>query len=466
MAATQVPRPRFALLRLAPASIAFIVMSICSVASAFGAITLSGTKTGVALALGAAAGPFALYGALLAPLVFPFTFFIFLVPFDNLLAMPTFGTLTRALAIACGGSLVFWLLRTRRIVAPDRALVVWLLFYAWALASAMWAIDPGASYAHLFTLFQLMALYAVASLMPVGTATLRIIVIAVILSGAAAGTYGAYLFHHGIDISKNGRLFIANDENVVDPNQFAAALILPLLLAIAGIVYSKGFLARVFLGGSIVAMGAGVAVAGSRGGLLALGAAIAYLLVRSSRNRFQIIALGIGGIGVAIAAYGNVISRFSNAASSGGAGRSEIWRVGLSALRDHFWFGAGFSNFPLAFDRAFLSVSESYYTHWHRAPHSILISTSVELGIVGLGILVFAWWTQFRSLSAIDPAHWLFPLRTAIEASIIGLFVAALFLDVMTTKYLWLAFITCALLRNATLNKQGLPHENRVSSLL
>src|SRR5579863_9914200 len=427
------------------------VVVVLALLSALGAIALSGTKTGVALALAAAAGPFAVYGALFAPFAFPFAAFVLLVPFDNLLSVAAFGTLTRALAVACGGAFVLYLLRTRRIIVPDRALVLWMLFCTWALASAMWAIDPEASYAHLFTLFQLLALYGVASIMPVARTSLGIVIAAVIASGASAGLYGAYVFHHaGAQVSANGRLFLANDTNIVDPNHFSAALILPIVMALVAVLGTTSKWMRFGLLVALIAMGGGIAVSGSRGGLLGVAAAVIYVFLRS-QNRLQSALFGLGGLGIALAVYGNVLNRFSTAASSGGAGRTDIWRVGLSALHDHFWVGAGFSNFPLAFDRAFLTVSEHYYTNWHRAPHNILISAAVELGIVGLLLLLVAWREQFRSLAIVPRGHWLYSTRLGLEGALIGIFVAGMFLDVLTTKYLWLTFMLCALVRNASL---------------
>ncbi|MGZ3541035.1 MAG: hypothetical protein ACXVAF_07570, partial [Vulcanimicrobiaceae bacterium] len=42
-----------------------------------------------------------------------------------------------------------------------------------------------------------------------------------------------------------------------------------------------------------------------------------------------------------------------------------------------------------------------------------------------------------------------YPMRVALEAALIGLFVAAMFVDMMIWKYLWLAFILVAMTRNA-----------------
>jgi len=416
--------------------------------AALGIIVLSGTKTGVALALAASIGPLGAYAAICAPLVFPFTLFVVLVPFDNLLSTDAFGTITRMLAIACGVSIVLWLIRTRRAIMPDRALFVWCLLAFWALATLAWAIDTDTASTHLFTLFQLLALYAAASFVPVERRALRVVLFAVICSGVAAAVYGIILFRSGTDVSANGRLVITNDENTIDPNQFAAALILPISIALVNLVNGRSITTRTGCMLALIVMGGGIAVSGSRGGLLGVCAVFLYVFFRT-RVRLLAAGIGLGALSIALAFSNNVLTRFSTATATGGAGRVDIWRVGLSALREHLWFGAGFANFPVAFDQAFLSVTEKYFTHWHRAPHDILISTGVELGVLGLVLLLLGWWTQFRALRQIARADRLYNARVALEAALIGLFIASLFLDILTTKYLWLAFTVVMLVRNA-----------------
>ena len=443
-------------------------MLLLGVMATLGITALAGTKTGVALALAAVLGPLAGYGAICAPLVFPFTAYIALVPFDNLLALPAFGTLTRLLAIACGGSIVLWLIRTRRFIPPDRALVFWIALTAWAAASLGWAIDPNDSYAHLFTTLQLLELYAAISFVPIERRTLRVVLIAIVFSGAFAASYGVYVFRHGIDVNAgNGRLWLQNDNSIVDPNQFAAALLLPCALALAGFLRAKSWTLWLGSSAALVVMGLGIAVSGSRGAVLALAAVLLYLVLRL-RTGLLAAGVAVGALSCALTFSSDLVQRFSIAASTDGAGRLDIWRVGLHAFRDYFWFGAGYSNFPLAYDQSFLTVSEHHYTWWHRAPHNILLSTGVELGIVGLVLFLIAYAQQFRTLRVVGRQDPLFTVRVAVEGALIGLFVAGLFLDILYTKYFWLALMLAMLVRNAAYAPQraSSPYARPVPTLL
>ncbi len=458
---TGVSAPR---VRVSQQTIPLIVIAILAVAAATGAIMLAGTKTGIALALLAVLGPICGYLALTQPLVMPFGLFLLLVPFDNLLALSTFGTLTKLIAIASGAMLLLWMLRTRRVVIPDRSIKWWGAFALWVVCSMLWAVDPKVGLARLETLFELMALFGAVSLMPVDRRQLGWIVTTIIAGGVLASLYGAYVFRSGTDVSKDGRLFLANQSTIIDPNHFAAALILPLCLALMSAVSVRGWIPRGALLLALLALGGGIAVASSRGSFLAIVVAFVYLLIRS-RKRLAIGAVAVCGFGVAIALYSNVLMRFSNAISTGGAGREDIWRVGVAAFKLSPIVGFGFGNFQYAFDRAYTLVSQHYYTHWHRDAHDIFLSTAVELGVIGLALLVTVIWKQIRSLRLIQPENSLYSLRLAIEAGAIGVLTASIFLDTTTMKYFWLVFILTALTRNAAIS-EGVPVEANVSPVL
>lgn len=436
----------------APRLFAVLLIVALSLATLYGAIMLAGTKLGMLLALLALFGPVSVYLALTSPLLFPFCLYVLLVPFDNLLDLSSFGTLTKLLGAACGVALLVWLARSRAAMAPGRAVLVWAVFVVLCVASVMWAIDPALALGPLFTTVELFALYAIIACMPVDAKTLTAVLWTVIASGGLAACYGIYLLHTGGDMS-HGRLFIAvaganGNSSHIDPNHFAASLLMPIGLATVTLVQARSWSPRAAAFACLVLMAYGVAFAGSRGALLALVAMVLYLMIRSPK-RWLIAGAALAGFGAALAYHSSAISRFSMALSTGGAGRLEIWKVGWAAFRLQPVLGAGLGNFGLAYNRAFLDVSLTKNIYWNQAPHSNLVWIAVELGCVGLVIFLYAWWVQFRSLRSIDRDDAFFPLRTALEAGLIGLFVASLFLGTLTYKYLWLGFILVMLTRNA-----------------
>lgn len=442
---------------------ALLVVFLGAIA-AYAAVVMAGTKTGAVIAAACVFGPALLYAAIIAPLAFPFLPYLVFVPFDNLLAMAAFGSLTKLLAMACGGAMLFYLLRTRRAVRAPQLMIVWIVYYLWMFASTLWAIDSQSSFELLPTALQLFGLYFIVSLMPVREKELRNIVIAIILSFVGAAAYGAYLFHSGAAIGAGGRLWLSNADNAtIDPNHFATALLLPAALTIVGAVTATHWKPKLLFICGLLVLLAGFGVAGSRGAMTGLIAVVAYLFLRLPYRRQFAVIFGVMAVAVA-PFWPKLVSYFQQGFSSGGEGRMGIWRVGMHAFT-HYWLtGAGFNNFPQAYDQSFIGVTEQYYTHWHRAPHDLLLGTSVELGVIGLVLLLCAWFGHFGVLKHIGRDHRLYGLRVAAEASLIGLFVAALFLDVMAMKYAWLVFMFAMLVRNASFERVA--HGSTVSPVL
>jgi hypothetical protein len=70
----------------------------------------------------------------------------------------------------------------------------------------------------------------------------------------------------------------------------------------------------------------------------------------------------------------------------------------------------------------------------------LLISTSTELGVVGVIFVGVALIMQYRSVRFIGPDHPYPWLRTVFTAAFVGLVVSAFFVDVMEKKFAWLLF--------------------------
>jgi hypothetical protein len=75
----------------------------------------------------------------------------------------------------------------------------------------------------------------------------------------------------------------------------------------------------------------------------------------------------------------------------------------------------------------------------------------VELGIIGLVLVLGFWFSNLFSLRHIRPDNEWYDFRIALEAATIGLFVAALSVDLIWFKLTWLLFGTIAQLRALTI---------------
>ncbi len=440
--------------RLRANSLIAAFLAACAVISAYAGTKLAGTKTGLVLSLGAVIGPALLYVAIVYPLTFPFGLYALLTPFDNLLAVGSFGTLTKFAGLASGGALLLYMLRTRRFGDPHRNLVIWVLFYLWITASGLWAIDQQQSFAMLATAVQLLVLYVIVAMMPMSLRTLRPVLASVLLGGVLAAAYGVYMYHSGAGVFGN-RLWIRTDDSAWNPDQFAAALLLPIGIAVYAILWNRNVLVRLCALGAFAVMVIALFLTGARGPELGLLAMMLYI-VWFDRRRWQLVAISLPAVAVgALFAGPSFMQRWAMAGQNGGAGRTDIWRVGWLAFKQNWLFGAGYGNFSLAYDRAFMGVFQPLFVSWGRASHNILLGNAVELGVIGLALLLLAWWGQFRLLRDIPPTDDLYPLRVILESSLIALFICGIFADIMIEKYPWLAFMVVALARNAAVSHRA-----------
>jgi O-antigen ligase len=422
------------------------VVAVLGLIAAWAAISLAGTKTGAVLALVAALGIPLAYAAVIAPAVFPLSLYLFLVPLDGLLDLTAVGTVTRLLGAFSAAALVFYMIRVKKAVEPARSMVWWVLLYLWAAASMFWAIDVPTAQQALPTELQLFGLYFVISMFPIDRKTLAKVVLIAVAGSVAAGAYGDYYYH--ANAAAISARFITADTGNLNPDHFGASMILPISLCITALVWTRSFFTRVACLVGLAALLWAVDLSGSRGAALAVVAVVVYLLLRD-RHRIQLASIvGFMFAAVLVTSGHNLFQRFSMSLVNGGAGRTDIWRIGLRAFEQHWIFGAGYGNFPFAYDAAFINVFEPFYTHWHRASHNIILHAGVELGIIGAVFLVAAWLAQYRELRTIPETDSLYPVRLALEAGLCGLFVAAMFADIMTMKYTWTAFILIALVRN------------------
>ncbi len=403
------------------------------------------------------ASPALVWLALARPVLFPYALFALLVPFDNLLGIGSSGTVTRLLGLASGACFLFAIVRTRRVIAPG-ATIAWIAaMLLYGAITLVWSIDPATGNLDWRTLFELGALYTIASLVPIQARDLRAIVAAVMLGGIIAGLYGIYTFHgeHAALLSAGatGRLWFSIGGHRLDVNLFADSLILPVALAMWAWLNARWGAYKLAVSAGLIVMLYAISLTASRESFLAIGAVVAVFGWRS-RWGARVVPV-LAGLALFGLLSPTVRQRFSDAISTGGAGRSAIWHVGLKAFEQHPVLGWGFGSFADAYNRAYLQVFQHYGAGWTRASHNLFVHYGVEGGICAIVLVLTVWisqWRQARDLRAISS---LADLSTALCAALAGLFIAAMFIDLFATKTLWLAFALVAQARSAAIVAQG-----------
>jgi O-antigen ligase len=408
----------------------------------------TGDYVHAALLGGLALLPFLVLLALKRPYAFPYGLYVLLVPFDNLLLIPGAGTLTKLLGMVSITCIVVAVLRNKKISSPPLAVSFALAYLAWDVFSLLWAPDLPAGLLDATTMCSLVIMYALLAVAPVAERDLRLICALLVLGGVAASLYGMVLLHGSAAAAGDyGRLMIDVDNRRIDPNHFANSLLAPLALAVVGLLHARKPAALLMWVVFVAILAAGIAITLSREALLAV-ALIATVLILFSKRRVVGFAIAIplmASVPIFIPSFG---ARMVEAASTGGAGRGFIWHVVWRAVEQHPLFGWGVGGALEAYDRNYLAVYQFGSTQgWTRPPHNTPLHMLVDLGIVGLVLVVAAYLTTFRQCTGIERGDRLYDLRAALTGGLIALGFISLFIDVANYKYLWIVLATIAQLR-------------------
>ncbi len=372
------------------------------------------------------------------PVVTTFGVYAFLVPFDAVAVIEQAGgsTLTKLWGGLTGVVLLGTGLAQRRLVRPPAPAVLWTMLIVWGALSAAWALDPDLALGRLPTALSLLFLYlTTASIQPSRT-ELFFVYLLTVAGGTAAAT-AAYLSPGTPHFT--GRATLSMGDQVANPNHLAAALLLPLALAFAGYLRASSLPTKLLALVPFGLVALGIYITASRKAVLAMAAVVTVFLYRSSARKPIFIAAAL--LIVLIAAAPEGLSQRIDALVSGedvtGSGRTSIWATGVAALSRFGLLGAGLDNFPIVYSRLaphgpFGSTSGAHNTY---------LAVWVELGVVGLALLLSAVSAQFLTFYR-APARELAP--TAVEAACLASVVTAFFSDSLWFKDFWLPWILAA----------------------
>jgi hypothetical protein len=405
-----------------------------------------------------ALAPLLTYLALQRPLGLPFALYAVLAEFDNLLARGPMGTVAKYAGICVIAMLLVKVVWTKRLVKPGRELLGWFLFFAWAGVSLAWTADPGRGAVYMQQYIGLFILYALLSVSVADITDVRLAIFSVI--GAAVTLAAFELSSYRSHLSSSAVVFRATlsgaNKNFIDENQLAASLQMPFALLLIVMLRERNpALKCCYLLGCAV-LGGGMLATGSRAGIVCTGVSFLYLLLRS-RRRLQLAAIGVAGLLFSLA-IPTVWARFGDQTSGELGGRLPIWRVGFAALQDHWLAGHGAGSFIVAYQQALFKVYQPLeYFYPSIESHNSLIYAGVEFGVIGVVLLLLACWFQFRALKNVPPENPFYELRLAIEAGTLALFVEACTLDLLTFKYIWIAFGLTEIVRGTQLRAATAP---------
>ena len=191
---------------------------------------------------------------------------------------------------------------------------------------------------------------------------------------------------------------------------------------------------------------------GSRGGLLSLGFVIIYIFFRSF-HRMASIAIVIGLVVAIVYQSGVLLNRVDETIDNAAQGEEVVlseeaaldprllsWKVGLEIMRDFPVFGVAVGNFTIAFPE--------YSNTKRHVAHNTFIQLSAETGIMTGLIYLWFFWMRFRNFFKKPPPDAKFPaglhrdyLEDLLNSLFIGMFIVAIFLDLMIFEILYFVFL-------------------------
>jgi putative inorganic carbon (hco3(-)) transporter len=377
------------------------------------------------------------------PIAWLFAAYIVLVPINEALFLSPSLTVTKILGIVLAVVAIATVVWKRAPIRLPGAVFAWAAVVALMTLSIVWGVAPALSLPTIITISSEFALLAVIVATPLDREDLRAVIIATIASGAVVGVVALVSGQHELSTIEGsvGRLYLNLGTATLDPDLFGAALLLPVAMTVGAFGQTKGW-QRIGLLALLLLTLTAVYLTASRGTVLAL-IAMAIVGIAATRHRVALTAALLAGVALMFAIPNEVTSRFLAQDVTGlstGDLRLDIWRVALPIFRGHWLLGTGVGTFPAAYDRAFFAAYQPQFAGWTVDPHGLLISTSTELGVVGIIFVGVALIMQYRSVRFIGPDHPYPWLRAVFTAAFLGLLVSAFFVDVMAKKFAWLLF--------------------------
>ena len=418
-----------------------------------------------------AAAPFVLAFVVIClrePLRVALPVFAFLIPVGKGLSFGAtpFGSVSSLTGLLLAAGLALQLI-TARPATRRLSLTVplWVLFLATAAASALWTIDRGNSIAGLQVLGSLILVYVLVTLSKVDRTVVRHTENGLLAGGIAVVCYGLYqlILLGGFPEDRSGTIGASGrfGNDLLGPGVEAVALLYPLALALSRASAGRQVRvrARVLYALAAALLFTGVLMTGSRTGTLASGVvimALAWSGPRQARRGLLLtFVVGLVAAGLVWTFQPEGVATRTYASPTSSSGRTDIWRVGISACSDYCLYGSGWGTFPDVYAETQASVPGARVLVGDQGsyqPHNLWLLAVVELGVAGLLLFTLALAVTFGEALRLPASR-----RGPPFSALLGLTLAVFFLSSMEFKFFWMILIMVAMNRNLALDEEAAP---------
>ena len=342
--------------------------------------------------------------------------------------------------------------------APTRVVLVWTLLVAWETTSIVWASDTSVALKRLPMAWSLLIFYVVATSSRITRKQVTVVMRGFVLGGCVAAAWAGWLYLNGNSFLGGGRASLIVGDTEMDPNYFAAMLLIPFSFSVGLFLWSRTRLLKMSMAAAAALVGTTIFLSMSRGALLALFVMLALYGYRI-RVRFRTVAVFAVLLAVvALAAPSSLWKRLQPDALRTGAGRTDIWIAGSQMVKHHLLFGVGMANFPVAYN-AYAGYAPTF-EGFSRDSHNTALKILSEEGLIGLAVFVLGLYYQFRDLERTQRSGRNLPtLVVCLQATLLALLVAAMFIDFLWTKVFWFTLIMCTVIARVESTEAGQPEK-------
>jgi probable O-glycosylation ligase (exosortase A-associated) len=266
-----------------------------------------------------------------------------------------------------------------------------------------------------------------------------------------------------------------------DGNDFAWGLVCTLPLSLSLATGRRSLVTRIAAIGVVGCCILGIIWSGSRGAALGLASSIAFYVLVISKRRFVSVTV-VAVLAALVLAYSapTYIQRLATTGNyqsdNSARGRLQAWDAAIQMAKDHS-FGVGAGNFSSAYGRFYRPSSGQNALTWASerwiSAHSIYFLVLGEYGFIGLAMLLYLLWSNFRdnarsrrALLAAGDAALLSPtLPALLNMSLVGFSVCGAFLGGVNYPHLFLLTaltISASRLASASARREPLLDVRRV----
>jgi O-antigen ligase len=341
----------------------------------------------------------------------------------------------------------------QRDLFGEHPFLTWVLiaFFSWSALSLVWAPSTSIALESLFRYAPNILLFPIAYTAVRTRRDVLLVFGAIVLGAIIAASFGVLQ-------PPSAELGERATGTVGDPNELAAFLLVGLALA-AGFALGRGRspLLRLVSTFTVALCAAAIFLSLSRGGLVALGVLMLAGTVFAGKWRGALaVMLGLVAIGGVLyfTTLAPLPARERITTANGGAGRSDIWKLGLRMVRAHPIDGVGVGNFPVVspdyvLQPGTLERTDLVFSAAPKVTHNTYLEVLSETGFPGFLLFVGAILSclacalkaarEWGSRGQADMEA----LARGLFLGLVGMLTADFFISEMYSKLLWVTLALC-----------------------